>query len=269
MNGPGSLVNWIGRRFCLIALITCVLAASCTAVESQTSNSPVTITVSAAASLEDVLLAIAPTFTTTHPDISVDYNFAASGALQRQIEQGAPVDVFFSAAVQQMDALDEKDLVVAASRQEIVTNSLVLIAPQSSSLDITSLDQLKAADIDHFAVGEFRSVPAGQYAEQVLKNLDVLNALESKFVFGNTVRSVLSAVSTGSADVGMVYATDAALSEQVKVLATAPAGAHETITYPTAVVQASTQPESAQTFIDFLKTEPAQMTFTEFGFAPV
>ncbi|MGI8932690.1 MAG: molybdate ABC transporter substrate-binding protein [Phormidesmis sp.] len=225
-----------------------------------------TITVSAAASLQDALEAIAPQFSTAYPNIAVDYNFGASGALQRQIEQGAPVDVFFSAATKQMDALADKALILPSSRQNLLTNRLVLIAPTASNLNITNLSQLKDTDISRFAVGEFRSVPAGQYAEQVFQKLDFLDALQSKFVFGNNVRSVLSAVESGNADLGMVYATDAALSERVKVILTVPADAHSPITYPIAVVQSSPRPEAAQTFINFLTTEPAQAIFQAFGF---
>ncbi|CAN5782610.1 molybdate ABC transporter substrate-binding protein [soil metagenome] len=247
--------------FFLVGLLSTLLIFACSSREQ-----PVTITVSAAASLQDALEAIAPQFSTAYPNIAVDYNFGASGALQRQIEQGAPVDVFFSAATKQMDALADKALILPSSRQNLLTNRLVLIAPTASNLNITNLSQLKDTDISRFAVGEFRSVPAGQYAEQVFQKLDFLDALQSKFVFGNNVRSVLSAVESGNADLGMVYATDAALSERVKVILTAPADAHSPITYPIAVVQNSPSPEAAQTFIDFLTTEPAQAIFQAFGF---
>ncbi|MGB3294791.1 MAG: molybdate ABC transporter substrate-binding protein [Phormidesmis sp.] len=233
---------------------------------AEDSASSVIITVSAAASLQDALAAIAPKFSLAHPNITVDYNFGSSGALQQQIEQGAPVDIFFSAATQQMDALAQKELVLPNSRQNLVTNALVLIAPTSSSLNITDLNQLRDADIRRFAVGEFRSVPAGQYAEQSLKKLALLTPLQSKFVFGSSVRNVLSAVESGNADLGMVYATDAALSDQVKVLLTVPQTAHSPIVYPIAIVRTTAHPEAAQTFIDFLTTEAAQQIFENFGF---
>lgn len=229
---------------------------------------PVTITVSAAASLQDVLEAIAPQFRQAHPTIAVDYNFGASGALQQQIEQGAPADLFFSAAAKQIDALADKGLIVPESRQNLVSNRLVLIAPQNSPLEITDLTQLQDAPIARFAVGEFRSVPAGQYAEQVFESLGLLSALQPKFVFGSNVRSVLGAVASGNADLGMVYATDAALSDRVKVLTTAPAETHEPILYPIAIIAASPNPEVAQTLIDFLAADAAQAIFAEFGFGP-
>ncbi len=263
------------RRFLvslLIGVCSCLLALGC-GLTSWMLNSesvvakPINLTVSAAASLQDALKAIEPQFRQTHAERSVDYNFGASGALQRQIEQGAPADIFFSAASKQMDALAQKGLILPSSRRNLLTNQLVLIAPKNSSLKITNLAQLKDVPIKHFAVGEFRSVPAGQYAEQVFKKFGLLNTLQPKFVFGNNVRTVLAAVESGNADVGMVYATDAALSNRVKVLITAPARSHDPIVYPIAVLKRSSNPKAAQEFIDFLVTDAAQAVFKKFGFS--
>ncbi len=255
------------RQFTLlIGSFSSLFVAACGTRRMDSDSQMTTLTISAAASLQDALEAIAPQFSAAHSNIAIDYNFGASGALQQQIEQGAPADVFFSAANKQMDALAEKGLIVPDSRQNLLTNQLVLIAPIDSKLSITELSEIKDADISHFAVGDFRSVPAGQYAEQVFQNLSLLAPLQSKFVFGNNVRSVLSAVASGNADLGMVYATDAALSNRVKVLLTAPADTHSAIVYPIAVIQNSPSPEAAQTFVDFLTTEPAQAIFQTFGF---
>ncbi|MGD1856914.1 MAG: molybdate ABC transporter substrate-binding protein [Leptolyngbyaceae cyanobacterium] len=258
------------RRQCLTFILIWLMTVGCAPraplALSGAESSEATITVSAAASLQDALDAIAPEFGKAYPNITVDYNFASSGALQRQIEQGAPADIFFSAASKQMDALE--DLIVSDSRQDVVANSLVLIAPSASTLSLTDIAQIKDADVGQIAVGEFRSVPAGQYAQQVFQNLKLLDALAPKFVFGNNVRSVLSAVESGNVDLGIVYATDAALSERVKVLTTVPADVHQPIVYPAAVIQGSAYGEAAQTFIDFLITEPAQTVFAEFGFDP-
>ncbi len=245
------------------------LATTATAPEESSKESsiePITITVSAAASLQDALEAIAPLFISAHPNIAIDYNFGSSGALQQQIEQGAPADVFFSAATQQMDALAQKGLILLDSRQNLVANTLVLIAANQSSLQITDLSQLKNTDVDRFAVGEFRSVPAGQYAQQSLQKLGLLESLQSKFVFGNSVRNVLSAVESGNADLGIVYASDARLSDQVKVLLTVPPATHPSIVYPIAMIKTTAHPDAAKTFISFLATEAAQQIFEDFGF---
>ncbi|MGC1310124.1 MAG: molybdate ABC transporter substrate-binding protein [Phormidesmis sp.] len=256
----------------LVGSLICSLMLACSAenrllASGETTTAPTeTITVSAAASLQAALEAIAPQFSAAHPQIVVDYNFGASGALQQQIEQGAPADVFFCASAKQMDALAAKSLIVSGSRQNLLTNALVLIAPIDSNLNITDLTQLKSTPVNHFAVGEFRSVPAGQYAQQALQKLALLDSLQSKFVFGNNVRTVLSAVESGNAELGMVYATDAALSKKVKVLLNVPPETHSPIVYPIAIVQNSPQPEAAQTFINFLTTDLAQEIFQSFGF---
>lgn len=258
--------------FLIASLFSWLIAIGCSPGDPATvsvAGSTATITVSAAASLQAALDAIAPEFTAAHPTIAVDYNFASSGALQRQIEQGAPADIFFSAATKQMDALSDKDLILSDSRQTLVTNRLVLIAPATSDLAISNITQLKAVSVSKVAVGEFRSVPAGQYAEQVFKDLGLLDTFQSKFVFGNNVRSVLAAVESGNVELGIVYATDATLSDQIKVLATVPAEFHQPIVYPIAIVNNTAHPEAAQTFIDFLATDTAQAIFAEFGFTSV
>jgi molybdate transport system substrate-binding protein len=256
----------------LVGLVSSLSLAACSrsinplATAAKPSEPTTTITVSTASSLQAALEAIAPHFSRAHPGIVVNYNFGSSGALQQQIEQGAPADIFFSAATKQMDALAQKDLIRADSRRNVVTNTLVLIASATAELNTTDLNQLKETDISRFAVGEFRSVPAGQYAKQSLQKLGLLESLQSKFVFGNNVRSVLSAVESDNAELGIVYASDAALSDRVKVLLSVPPATHSPIVYPIALVQASAQPEAAQTFIDFLTTEVAQQIFDDFGF---
>ncbi|MEM6451756.1 MAG: molybdate ABC transporter substrate-binding protein [Cyanobacteria bacterium P01_D01_bin.105] len=258
-------------------LLAAFVLASCTGrplvssadLSSNASTPVTTITVSAAASLQDALEVIAPQVSQTHPDIVIEYNFGSSGALQQQIQQGAPVDVFFSAATEQMDKLAKKNILAPESRQDLLTNRLVLIAPKNSPLTITQITQLTATDIRRLAVGEFRSVPAGQYAQQALETLKLLEPLQSKFVFGSNVRSVLTAVESGNAEVGIVYATDAALSHRIKVLATTPEETHLPIVYPIAIIKDTPNPEAAQTFINFLTTEAAQEIFVDFGFGSI
>ncbi|MEM9806817.1 MAG: molybdate ABC transporter substrate-binding protein, partial [Cyanobacteria bacterium P01_D01_bin.56] len=146
---------------------------------------------------------------------------------------------------------------------------LVLIAPLTSNLSINNVAQLNDVTVNRIAVGEFRSVPAGQYAEQVFQKLNLSNRFQSKFVFGNNVRNVLAAVESGNVELGLVYASDAELSNQVKVLSTVPEEFHQPIVYPIAVVKNSLYPKAAQAFIDFLTTDSAQAIFTEFGFSSI
>jgi molybdate transport system substrate-binding protein len=230
------------------------------------SPSSVTLTVSATVSLQDALEAIDPLFEQANPSIQVNYNFGASGALQQQIEQGAPADVFISAAAKQMDALQEKELIVADTRRNVLANQLVLIVPADSTFNLSDFRQLNDANISRIAVGEPRSVPAGQYADEVFKNLGLAEALQSKFVFANNVRGVLAAVESGNADVGIVYETDAKRSDRVKVAAVVDESLHQPIVYPIAVLQNSPNLEAAQTYTQFLLDTQARDTFQQFGF---
>ncbi|HEY9658736.1 MAG TPA: molybdate ABC transporter substrate-binding protein, partial [Allocoleopsis sp.] len=195
-----------------------------------------TLLIAAAASLQDALEELDPLFEAANPGVTVNYNFAASGPLQQQIEQGAPVDLFISAAARQMDALQAKDLIVTNTRRNLLTNSLALVVPHNSTLGLTGFRQLTNSSVQKIAMGEPRSVPAGQYTEEVFRNLGILDQLQSKFVYGNSVRNVLGTVESGNADAGVVYATDAKVSDQVKQVATAPSNLHSPIVYPVAVI---------------------------------
>lgn len=255
--------------FCRAILISIVVGGLAIACHSPTAPQGPSLTISAAASLQAVLEAIAPQFQRQFPEIAIAFNFGASGALQQQIEQGAPVDVFFSAATSQMDTLAQKALLLAETRQDMVSNRLVLIAPLNSPLQINNLAQLQELPIEHLAVGEFRTVPAGQYAQQALEQFGLLTVLADKFVFGKTVRSTLTAVENGNAQLGIVYATDAAISDRVQVLLTIPEHAHQPIRYPIAVLADSTHPGAAQAWLNFLQNQTAQTAFAEFGFIPL
>lgn len=225
-----------------------------------------TLLVSAAASLQDALKEVQPLFQQTQPKIKVNYNFGASGALQQQIEQGAPADIFFSAATKQMNALQEKKLILPDTRRNLLTNRLGLIVPSNSNLKINNFRQLTSNDVKRIAVGEFRSVPVGQYSEELLKNLKILEQVRPKLVFGNNVRNVLAAVESGNADAGIVYTTDAKLSDRVKVVATASENLHSPIVYPIAVISSSKNPDSAKEYIQFLTARQAISVFENYGF---
>lgn len=222
--------------------------------------------VSAAVSLKDALEEIKPLYQKSNPGASITYNFAASGALQQQIEQGAPVDIFISAAKKQMDALESKGLLVAGSRRNFVTNRLVLIVPSNSRLRLSRFADLTSANVKRIAVGEPRSVPAGQYAEQVFQKLGIAQQIASKRVFGNNVRQVLAAVESGNADAGIVYLTDAKTSNRVKVVATAREADHSPIVYPMAVLQRSKNINAAKGFAQFLSSTQARFVLLKYGF---
>ncbi len=222
--------------------------------------------ISAAASLQNVLAQVDPLFVQRYPNVRLKYNFGASGALQRQIEQGAPVDVFISAGSKQIDALQQKRLILNGTRRNLLTNRLVLIVSKNSTLGITTFRQLSQPRVKKIAVGEPRSVPVGQYTEELFKNLGILNVLKPKFVLGNNVRNVLAAVESGNVDAGVVYATDANISSQVRQVATAPSRLHLPIVYPLTVLKASQNSQAAQAYIQFLASAQARAIFQRYGF---
>lgn len=234
-------------------------------IESLGEAQPIALTVSVAASLQDAILAVEPLYQEQVPDVKLIFNFGSSGSLQQQIEQGAPVDVFISAAVRQMDALEEKDLLLPESRIDLVKNQLVLIT-SADGPEIKVPADLKRPAIERIALGEPVSVPAGTYGQQALTALELVETLEPRFVFGKDVRQVLNYVETGNVEAGIVYHTDALLSSQVQIALTFPAETHDPIVYPIAVIQDSNHPETAQAFVQFLQTEPSQAVFSQFGF---
>jgi molybdate transport system substrate-binding protein len=223
------------------------------------------IIVSAAASLKDALTAIDRDFQQAHPETQITPNFGASGTLQLQIEQGAPADVFISAAPQQMDALAAKNLLAAGTRIDLLRNELVLIAPKTSTV-VSGFNDLKRADVKVIAVGDPRSVPAGTYAQQVLTAMGIYDVAKSKMTLATDVRQVLADVETGSAEAGLVYATDATISSKVRVVADAPAGTHQPIVYPAAVLRDSMHVEAARAYVMYLASPQARDVFAKYGF---
>ncbi len=227
---------------------------------------PVELTIAAAASLTDVTAEIAEAYKIAAPNVTLTFTYGASGALQTQIEEGAPVDIFMSAAQKQMDALEEGTLLLDGSRTNLLENKVVLIVPKDSTLGLKTFDDLAKEDVKTVAIGDPASVPAGQYAEELLTNLGIKDAVEAKANLGTDVRQVLTWVETGEVDAGIVYATDAATSDKVTVVCEAPADSVKKIIYPVAILKASKAAEQAQSFIDFLKTDECAALFEKYGF---
>ncbi len=225
-----------------------------------------TILVAAAASLQKAFQAVTPIYTKANPSQTVNYNFASSGVLAQQIQQGAPVDVFIAAADTQINSLQKQGLLVAGTQKTLLTNQLVLVAPKQSQVALTSFKQLTAPEIKRISIGEPRTVPAGQYATEVFKNLGILERITSKLVLGNNVKSVLTTVETGDVDAGIVYITDAKSSDKVTIVAIADRKLHSPIHYPIAVIKSSRSLAGARQFIEFLQSKPARTVFKKYGF---
>ncbi|GAB4131404.1 MAG: molybdate ABC transporter substrate-binding protein [Cyanobacteria bacterium J069] len=256
------ILAFLSGLFAAIALTVGLKILLPTPAPAQTT----TLLIAAAASLQDAFEELDARFEAANPGIRVNYTFASSGTLQQQIEQGAPVDLFISAAARQMDALQARNLILTNTRRNLLTNSLVLVVPRSSTLGLTGFRQLTNASVRRISVGEPRSVPAGQYAEEVFRNLGIWAQLRPKFVYGNSVRNVLGTVESGNSDAGVVYATDARISDQVQQVATAPSNLHAAIVYPIAVVAASRNQQAARAYAQFLTSAPAQAVFRRYGF---
>ena len=224
------------------------------------------IVVSAAISLKDALDEADQLYTRANPGTSISVNYGASGTLQLQIEQGAPVDVFLSAAPKQMDALESKGLLLEGTRKDLLRNEVVLIVPKDSSLGISSFQDLTRADVKQVALGEPTAVPAGQYAKEVLTKLGIYDAVQAKAVLAKDVRQVLTYVETGNVDAGIVYATDAQSSSKVRVVARAPEGSHSPVIYPVAVIKATKNPGAARQYEGFLSSHEAAAVFQKYGF---
>ena len=223
-----------------------------------------TLSISAAASLKDALADAENAYAKGQAHLEFSNNFGSSGTLAMQIDQGAPADVFLSAAAKPMDDLEAKGLIVAGTRRNLLRNSLVLIAPLDSELH--DFQGLAGSSVRTIALGDPASVPAGQYGRQTLASLHLLEKLNAKLVLAKDVRQVLTYVETGNADAGLVYATDAHISSKVRVVATAPDSTHDPIVYPVAVIKGGRNEPAARSFVEFLGSPTAKAVFVKRGF---
>ncbi|WP_440948398.1 molybdate ABC transporter substrate-binding protein [Methanosarcina sp. T3] len=227
-----------------------------------------TILVSAAASLTEAFTDMESQFEAENPGVDVNFNFAGSGSLRTQIEGGAPVDVFASADQNQMNILAGEELIENSSRKDFAQNSLVLIVPSSSTLNITGIEDLTSPEVERIAIGNPETAPVGKYTTQSLTEAGIWDQLEDKTVLAEDVKQVLVYVERGEVDAGFVYMTDAKTAEpgKIKVVATVPVTTP--VSYPIAVVSASENKEEAQEFIDFVTGQEGQEILEEYGFTP-
>ncbi len=192
--------------------------------------------------------------------------FGSSGALQTAIEQGAPADIFLSAAQKQMDALDKQGILAEGTKKDLLINKVVLITPKDSNAGIVSFADLTSDKVKRIALGEPKGVPVGQYSEEIFTSLNTLDQMKGKAVYGSDVRQVLTWTEAGEVDCGIVYATDAATSSKIKVVAEAPAGSHKPVIYPAAAIKASKNIDEAKEFLTFLSTPEVTKIFEKYGF---
>ncbi|MTI80360.1 MAG: molybdate ABC transporter substrate-binding protein [Firmicutes bacterium] len=251
------------------ALIMFILVnfMGCVSKEPMDTNKveSVNLTVSVAASMKDAAKDLKEIYRRKHPKVNIVYNFASSGTLQRQIEQGAPVDLFISASKAKMDVLAKKGLIINDSQMNLVSNEIVLITSQDNE-SIDGFDDLAKEEVNKISIGVPESVPAGRYAKETLSALKLWDEVQTKVVLAKDVRQVLAYVETGNVEGGLVYKTDAMISKHSKIVATAPRNSHKPIVYPMAIINGTKLYNEAKKFIDFLSANEAQKIFKKHGF---
>jgi len=256
------------KQLITILFIAAFVAAASGCLSEKTSNiktteikptdiKPVEIMFSAASSLQDAMKDIGGEFQKNHPEVKINFNFAASGVLEKQIEQGAPVDIFASASQKEINLLEEKGLIVRSTRTNFTRNKLVIIAPFR-----LTIEELK--NLDKIATGDPKTVPAGVYAQTFMENAGIYEMLKPKLIPAENVRQVLDYVERKEVDAGFVYFSDTLKSN----MSVSPINEslYPPIVYPIAVINDSQQPEISQQFIDYLQSTEGQTILQKYGF---
>jgi molybdate transport system substrate-binding protein len=224
-----------------------------------------TLRVSAAASLADALKEIHDLYEKKTGG-KIELNLGASSQLARQVEEGAPADVFISADLAKMEGLEKKGLVNVATKENQLSNALVVVVPSDSKLQVAGGKALAESSVGKIAFADPKAVPAGIYGKEWLTKLSLWDKVGPKVIATENVRAALAAVESGNVDAGIVYKTDAAISKKVKIAFEVPASEGPVITYPMAALKGSAQAEAAKQYLDFLDTPEAKAVFEKFGF---
>lgn len=260
----------LSMLLCVVLVVGCNNANTSNTSSSQNNQTKevkkVELTISAAASMTDALQEIQKAYEESHSNVKINYNFGASGALQQQIEQGAPADLFLSAATKNMKALVDKQLIDSGEQLNLLKNELVVVVPADSQVNVQALKDLSSSEVGKLAIGIPESVPAGNYAKEALTTENVWDTVEAKTVQGKDVRQVLQYVETGNADAGFVYKTDALTSSKVKIALTVDSSSYPAIEYPIGIVKATQYHEEAEDFYTYLQSQDAIDVFIKYGF---
>jgi molybdate transport system substrate-binding protein len=250
-------------RICMAALLLLM------SLSSTLSASPrKEITVSAAISLKNTFEEIGRYYESRNRGTKIVFNFGASGDLMRQIEAGAPVDVFAPASPAEMDELEKRGLTTPGSRLNFAVNTMVLVVPAHARASVRSFSQLRSDSIRTIAVGNPKTVPAGQYAEEVFAYYKILGAIKNELILTGNVRQVLDYVARSEVDAGVVYSTDAMTrAKEVEIVATAPEQSHRSVVYPIAVVKGTKKVEAAEAFISLVASDEGKKILKKYGFA--
>ncbi len=258
---------WDHRRLGAVLLAWFALSAAPVGHAAEAASS--TVTVFAAASLRDVMTELGNDFS-KDTGVRIVSSFAASSALARQIDAGAPADLFFSADTDWMNYLEERNEIRKASRHDVVGNRLVLIAPKDSEIKLAIAPHFPLAaalGAGRLATGDPDAVPVGRYARAALTALGVWDSVADRLIRADNVRVALAFVSRGEAPLGIVYETDARIDPGVRVVAVFPDASHEAIVYPVALTSKALP--GAERFLDYLRSPAAAAVFTRYGFVPL
>jgi molybdate transport system substrate-binding protein len=248
----------------LCAAVVAALALTLVPVSARADE----ILVSAAASLTDVLKEMAGGYQSKSKQ-TVRFNFGPSSGLARQIEEGAPADLFFSADLSQMEKLDKSGRLEPGTRKNLLSNQLVIIVPADSKLALSSPKDLLKSEVKRIALAEPSSVPVGVYSKKYLSDEGLWTNVEAKVVPVQDVRATLASVESGNVEAGFVYKTDAAVSKKVKIIYEVPIEKGPKITYPVAIVRESKHKEAARDFLYYVQTPAGKGLFRKYGFVVV
>lgn len=254
------------RSYCTNFLLGLGVIASTLAATPSAQAQPETLTIAAANSVKDALRKVLPIFESQHRDINVRVIYGPSQTLRKQIEEGAPVDVFLPSLSDEIDQLEKKGLVIQGSKRVYAGTSLVLITSTTFPAPIASIQDLHTVPVRRIAIGDPKASSVGKVAAQFLKHSKLEPQLKSQFIYGEHSRAVLDLVAKGEAEIGIVYRTDAVADEHVRILDTAPEDSHTPIRYGVAVVWTAKNLSGAGDFIEFLLTPQIQAQFKEHGF---
>lgn len=254
---------WILLLGILLVVVGCTDKSDSTESSEQGETENIKLTISAAASLKGVMEEIEKVYK-DESGVKLKFNYGASGSLQQQISQGAPVDLFFSAAEDKFNLLVEEGIIAEEDGVALIGNELVLIGPKETNM--SSFDDIKGEGVKKMSIGTPESVPAGTYAKEALQSMGYWQDVESKIVFAKDVRQVLSYVETGNVEAGIVYRTDALSSDKIKMVESAPLEIHSPIIYPVGVIKESKRYDEAKDFLAFLQSEQVKRMFEDYGF---
>ena len=257
------------QTFTRMVLMFAAAAVMCGAAPPSYADHPQTLTIAAANSLKEALRAILPVFEKEQGNVEVRVAWGPSQTLRDQIQQGAPVDVFLPSSLEEIDQLEQKGLILPGTKQVYAETALVLITQAARPTQVSSLQDLLNLDVRRIAIGNPKTSSVGKFAAQALHHTRLDDSLRSRYVYADHSAAVLQLVSSGEAEVGLVYRTDAIRNKNVHILTEVPPDSHAPIVYGLGTVWASKHPSLAQRFREFITSPPIQEMLRSYGFEPV